>query len=106
MGTEPGLGKLGKASQMEEPVFELTLRWMVRINQTSWGQEPGVKATLEKRLSKLRGRARAQTKNRVTCSGISKQISILELRVRQETELKRLKCGSSVKDLEASLHLD
>lgn len=53
MGTEPGLGKLGKASQMEEPVFELTLRWMVRINQTSWGQEPGVKATLEKRLSKV-----------------------------------------------------
>lgn len=38
MGTEPGLGKLGEASQMEEPVFELTLRWMFGINQTSWGQ--------------------------------------------------------------------
>lgn len=47
MGTEPGLGKLGKASQMEELVFELTLRWMVRINQTSWGQEPGVKAIMD-----------------------------------------------------------
>ena len=38
MGAEPGLGKLGEASQMEEPVFELTLRWMFGINQTSWGQ--------------------------------------------------------------------
>ena len=106
MDTEPGLGTLGEASQMEELMFELTLRWMVGVNQTSWGQGPGAKATMENGLSELRGRARAQAKTRMTCSGISKQISILELRVRQEMELKRLRRESGVKDLEASLDLD
>lgn len=57
-------------------------------------------------MSELRGRARAQAKTRVTYSGISKQISILGLRVRQEMELKRLRWGSRVKDFEASLDLD
>jgi hypothetical protein len=61
---------------------------------------------MENGLSELRGRARAQAKTRMTCAGISKQISILELRVRQEMELKRLRRGSGVKDLEASLDLD